>query len=138
MLLVATAGTSLPGETVVRQHHEFRDGGVVLTEYECTQPGMHNQYRRHFNAVDLFNRDCFGSHSLQFAVQTRSWYRRPFLALLGMCETNALHAYRATVGPITRYAWWVKLADKLVSNPYLANTEEDNSSDGEIAQEESA
>lgn len=55
-----------------------------------------------------------------------------------MCETNALHAYRATVGPITRYAWWVKLADKLVNNPYLTNTEEDNSSDEEIAQEESA
>lgn len=75
MLLVATAGTSLPGETVVRQRREFRDGGVVRTEYECTQPGMHDQYRRHFNAIDLFNRDCFGSHSLQFAVQTRSWYR---------------------------------------------------------------
>lgn len=80
---------------------------------------MHDTYRRNFNGVDLFNRDCFGEHSLQMAVKTRSWSRRFFLALFGMCETNAMKAYRTTVGPITRYKWLCELADKLINNPYL-------------------
>lgn len=80
---------------------------------------MHDIYRRHFNAVDLFNRDCFGSHSLQFAIQTKCWWRRMFLALLGMCDTNALKAYRHTVGPMPRYEWLVLLSDKLINNPFL-------------------
>lgn len=53
------------------------------------------------------------------AVKTRSWERRFFLAMLGMCETNALKAYRHVVGPITRYAWLCKLSDKLINNPFL-------------------
>lgn len=36
MLLVATAGTSLPGETVLRQRREFKDGAIVRTQYQCT------------------------------------------------------------------------------------------------------
>ena len=94
---------------------------------------MHDTYRRLFNAVDLFNRDCFGSHSLQFTVHTKSWQRRLFLALFEMCKTNALHAYRYLEGPITRYDWWVKLADKLVNNPFYTQGEdkEVESSDAE-------
>ncbi len=80
---------------------------------------MHDTYRRNFNGVDLFNRDCFGEHSLQMAVKTRSWTRRMFLALLGMCETNAMKAYRNTVGPITRYEWLVLLSEKLINNPFI-------------------
>ena len=80
---------------------------------------MHDTYRKHFNAVDLFNRDCFGVNSLQFAVQTKSWARRLFLALMGMCSVNALNAYRATVGEMTTYEWTVQLAEKLINNPFL-------------------
>jgi hypothetical protein len=80
---------------------------------------MHDTYRRNFNGVDLFNRDCFGSYSLQKTVLTRSWHRRMFLAILGMCETNAMKAYRTCVGPITRFEWLVTLADKLINNPFL-------------------
>jgi hypothetical protein len=68
---------------------------------------MHDTYRRNFNGVDLFNRDCFGSYSLQKTVLTRSWHRRMFLAILGMCETNAMKAYRTCVGPITRFEWLI-------------------------------
>lgn len=80
---------------------------------------MHDTYRRNFNGVDLFNRDCFGEYSLQMAVKTRSWTRRFFLAMLGMCETNALKAYRHHVGPMTRWAWLVTLSDRLINNPFL-------------------
>ena len=86
---------------------------------------MHDLYRQNFNAVDLFNRDCFGKYSVQFAVMTRSWSRRMFLACLGMCETNALHAYRKVVGPITRYEWLVKLSDALINNPWMESASED-------------
>ena len=124
MLVVTNCSTSLPGQSVERKRREFVDGVIVCSKYVCTQPEMHDMYRRHFNAIDLFNRDCFGSHSLQFAVTTKSWSRRMFLAVLGMCETNALNAYRATVGPMERYAWLNALADKLIHNPWLEEEED--------------
>jgi hypothetical protein len=42
-----------------------------------------------------------------------------FLALLGMCETNALKAYRHTVGPMERYTWLCKLSKALIDNPFV-------------------
>jgi hypothetical protein len=38
------------------------------TTYNVSMPNLHDTYRRKFNAVDLFNRDCFGTWSVQFAV----------------------------------------------------------------------
>lgn len=38
-----------------------------------------------------------------------------------MCETNALKAYRASVGPITRFEWLVRLSDALINNPFIEN-----------------
>lgn len=90
---------------------------------------MHDTYRRNFNGVDLFNRDCFGTYSLQKTVMTRSWHRRMFLAILGMCETNAMKAYRKEVRPITRFEWLCLLADKLINNPYLATADDQDRGD---------
>lgn len=80
-------------------------GSIVRQQYTLEQPNMHSIYRSKFNAVDLFNRDAMGPLSVQFAVRTKSWYRRVFLALLGMSETNAMLAYRKVKGDITRYDW---------------------------------
>lgn len=91
---------------------------------------MHDTYRRNFNGVDLFNRDCFGKYSLQMTVLTHSWTRRFFLAVLGMCETNALKAYRETVGPITRHQWLIELSNRLINNPYLDDSMEGGSGEG--------
>lgn len=121
MLLVSSCGTSLLADEVTRDRTEWVQGSFKTTYYQVRQPVMHDTYRRNFNGVDLFNRDCFGEYSLQKAVKTRSWTRRMFLALLGMCETNAMKAYRSTVGPITRYAWLSDLAKRLIYNPYLAD-----------------
>ena len=118
MYLIATCGTSLEGDVAVRRYR-----GQVTTgppTYELPQPNMHATYRRYFNAVDLFNRDCFGPLSVQFAVRTQSWYRRFFLAVLGMCETNALMAYRQEVGEMSRYEWLAKLSEALIENPWVS------------------
>lgn len=64
-----------------------------------------------------------GPLSVQFAVKTKSWYRRFFLAMIGMCETNALMAYRYEVGPIERYSWLCKLADALIHNEWARDDE---------------
>lgn len=46
-----------------------------------------------------------------------------FLAIFGMCETNAMKAYRAALKkPMTRFQWLVELSDKLINNPYLPET----------------
>lgn len=119
LLLVGTCGTSTLASEVTRERTVYRDGGFQTTRYTVRMPVMHDTYRRHFNGVDLFNRDCFGSLSLQHAVRTKSWARRLFLALIGMCEVNALNAYRATVGPMTRYEWLMQLQEKLINNPWI-------------------
>ncbi len=65
LLLVGTCGTSLPADPVVRQRVEFHAStGFVRSSHEVTQPMVHDLYRRHFNGVDLFNRDALGEHSL--------------------------------------------------------------------------
>ncbi len=126
LLLVGSCGTSIDADEVTRDRREWVEGSFVTSKYKVRQPGMHDTYRRNFNAVDLFNRDCFGDHSLQMVITTRSWTRRMFLALLGMCETNAMKAYRHTVGPITRYEWLVQLSDKLIHNPYIVEEDDDD------------
>lgn len=118
MLLVGTCGMSTPGRVIVRERREFSGGAIQRTRYSSTQPHMHDMYRSYFNAIDLFNRSCFGSFTLQCAVLTKSWSRRIFLAILGMCETNAQNAYKAEVEHVERYQWLNKLADKLINNPW--------------------
>lgn len=86
-------------------------------------PEMHALYRRYFNSVDLFSRDCFGPRSVQMVIKTHSWYRRFFFALLGMCETNAMNAYRMEVGHIERFTWLAKLSDALIYNPEVLNSD---------------
>ena len=119
LLLVGTCGTSALAAEVTRERSVYRDGGFETVRYSVRMPGMHDTYRRNFNGVDLFNRDCFGSYSLQHALRTKSWARRLFLALVGMCEVNAQNAYRATVGEITRFEWLLQLQDKLINNPWV-------------------
>lgn len=125
LLLVANCGTTFYEQEVTRHRSKFEGGAMVKSQYQLSMPNLHDTYRRKFNAVDLFNRDCFGTHSVQFAVHTRSWYRRLFLALLGMCETNALKAYRKTVGPMQRYTWLCKLSDALINNPYVVDVNDE-------------
>ena len=42
-----------------------------------------------------------------------------FLAILGMCETNAMKAYRHHVGDVKRYKWLVMLSNRLINNPWM-------------------
>ncbi len=65
LLVLSTCGTSLDAEKQKRVRTEYDAAqGFRRTTYEVAQPGMHDMYRRNFNGVDLFNRDCFGSLSL--------------------------------------------------------------------------
>ena len=64
MLLVASCGTSLPGEMMMRPTRDFISGSVVRTRSLIVQPKMHEMYWKNFNAVDLFNRDCFGNYTM--------------------------------------------------------------------------
>ena len=96
--LIATCGTSLPGEWRTRYRHDMVAGAIVRRTYTLEQPVMHSIYRSKFNAVDLFNRDAMGPLSVQHAVKTRSWYRRLFMAVVGMSHPNAVLAYRRSKG----------------------------------------
>lgn len=64
LLLVGSCGTSLDAAEVRRDRREWVGGSFVSSHYNVRQPVMHDTYRRNFNGVDLFNRDCFGEHSL--------------------------------------------------------------------------
>jgi hypothetical protein len=113
MYVVATCGTTICTYVAVR--------GKGENKVEVNFPEMNALYRQYFNGIDLFNRDCFGPRSVQMAIRTKSWYRRYFLAMLGMCETNALNAYRTEVGPVDRYTWLVKLSHALIYNPEVTD-----------------
>lgn len=113
MYVVSTCGTTLITHVAMRE-----SGGETI---EVPFPEMNALYRQYFNGIDLFNRDCFGPRSVQMAIKTKSWYRRFFLAILGMCEVNALNAYRAEVGPIDRFTWLAKLSEKLIYNPEVTD-----------------
>lgn len=64
LLLVGSCGTSMDAPEVTRDRTEWVEGGFTTTKYKVKQPVMHDTYRRNFNGVDLFNRDCFGEYSL--------------------------------------------------------------------------
>lgn len=120
MYVVSSCATTLITEVAKRK---TRTESGATEEIEVPFPEMNALYRRYFNAVDLFNRSCFGPQSMQGAIKTKSWYRRLFLAMVGMCETNAMHAYAYSVGPVERYEWLAKLSDALLNNPWAADTE---------------
>ena len=109
LLLIANCGTTFFEKEVTRYRNQFLGGAMQKTTYNVSMPNLRDTYRRKFNVVDLFNRDCYGTWSVQFAVQTKSWYKILVLSLLGMCETNALKAYRKCVGTMDHYSWLVKL-----------------------------
>jgi hypothetical protein len=115
MYIVATYGTTLVTEVTQRK---TRDAQGKQTTVEVPFPEMNAIYCHYFNAVDLFNRSCFGPRSMQNAIKMKSWYLRLFLALVGTCETNAMHAYAHCVGPIERYEWLAMLGDALLNNPW--------------------
>lgn len=117
--LIATCGTSLPGPERTRYRRDMEAGAIVRQTYTLQQPLMHSIYRQYFNAVDMFNREALGPQSVQYAVRTRSYFRRLFLALLGMSEGNAMLAYRKTVKNVTRYEWLCQLSTKLIHNPWV-------------------
>lgn len=120
MYVVATCGTTNITHTAKRVSRRARGNRGA---YDLEFPEMHALYRSYFNAVDLFNRDCFGVLSVQMAIQTKSYYRRWFLAMLGMCETNAMNAYRATVGPLSRYQWLTNLSKTLIYNDFVNDSD---------------
>ena len=62
--LIATCGTSLPGESRTRYRRDMVDGTIVRQQYTLEQPNMHSIYRSQFNAVDLFNREALGPLSV--------------------------------------------------------------------------
>ena len=121
MYVVARCGTSLITE--VAQRRTRNPKSTAPPTYELPMSEFHALYRRYFNAIDLFNRDCFGPMSIQLTIKTKSWYRRFFLALLGMCETSAMNAYRMEVGHIERFVWLSKLAHALIYNPYVVDSD---------------
>ncbi len=63
-LLIGTCGMSTPGEPIVRERREFKDGAITKTRYTASQSHMSDMYRGNFNAIDLFNRSCFGNYTM--------------------------------------------------------------------------
>lgn len=64
LYLAATRGNSFPGEKKMRYGSRLVGGRVVKQRYELDQPNMLALYRRHFNAVDLFNGCALQSNTL--------------------------------------------------------------------------
>jgi hypothetical protein len=75
---------------------------------------MHELYRCNFNSVDVFNKLALGPNSLCNVLGTKIWWRRVWMGILGVCETNAYLAYCKTVEKIPRHAFREQLAYHLL------------------------
>ena len=75
---------------------------------------MHSLYRGKFNAIDVFNKQAVGGHSLVNVWGTKTWWVKVLASFIGMCETNAYLAYKHCVENIPRYAFREKLAHQLI------------------------
>jgi hypothetical protein len=115
MYVIASCATTVPTEVAQRKSRDEQGRSVTV---EVPFPEQNAIYRRYFNAIDLFNRACFGVRSINGAIKTKSWYRRLFLSCVGICETNAMNAYAYSVGHVERYEWLARLSDALLNNPW--------------------
>ena len=95
MILVHTAGSSMPGPPRKRVHRWYDSDAkrVKRVALELLQPDTHARYRGSFWAVDRFNRMAFGPEGVHRTVRVKGWHRRFFLALLSATVLNAYMAY---------------------------------------------
>lgn len=114
--LVATRGTSNPGCSKTRWFRMFRDGEIVATRYLLDQPHFHELYRNNFNAVDVYNKQACGPTSLINVLGTKSWWKRVWVTLLCMAETNAYLAYCHMHGKISRAKFREELSRQLLTS----------------------
>lgn len=79
-------------------------------------------YRRHFNAVDKYNKLTMGPKSVATAIKTRAWAFRFFLGLLSCCVSNAylgrkMDAERESWEPMSLDEFKKGLAEELFADP---------------------
>lgn len=119
LMLCATTGTSLPGETKIRYRSKLVEGNVDKVRYELEQPAMHATYRKYAPAVDQFNKLSMQPGTLTDVWETMCEWHRLFAATLAMTESNAQRAYETTTGAhLTKQQWFNALAQACKHNPF--------------------
>ena len=121
MVLVHTAGTSLPGKARLRRWAKYSQGKILKKVYKLEQPHVHAIYRESFSAVDIFNKIALGPHSVSTAFKSKLWTHRFWASLVAMSETNAylVHKQRCLsqqtpVRPKDHSDWKEELAWNLI------------------------
>jgi len=89
-------------------------------EYTLEQPQMHALYRKHFNAVDLFNKASLQPGTLTDVWKTRKAHRRLFAATWAWIETNGMLAYQMhnPDRKMCKREWYLALVDACINNPF--------------------
>ena len=125
LLLVATCGTTLPGNPALRRRaHLGVDGTYQVVEYKLEQPEISGIYRKYFNKIDVHNHIRHTTPSFSDVWGTRQWWVRDFAEMLGFIQTNALLAWNyfskeGKANPLTFKTFQKKLAARLVNNPFI-------------------
>ena len=95
MTLIATGGTTLMGESMVRHYPVMRaDGTTEVRTAIFEQWHVHALYRKNFNALDMHNAKRQGGTSFEDTWKTHRWWLRDFQMLFGMSEVNAYLAWK--------------------------------------------
>ena len=92
LFLCASIGRSLPGEQKVGHRSKLLRGELVKVQCTLEQPQMHALYRKHFNAVDLFNKASLHLRTLTDVWKTKKAQKRLFAATWSWIERNAMLA----------------------------------------------
>ena len=81
---------------------------------------MHALYRKHFNAVDLFNKASLQPGTVTDVWKTKKAHMRLFAATWAWIETNGMMAYHRhnPDWKMTKREWYLALVDAYINNPF--------------------
>jgi len=94
-LIDAVGATTSMGENLHMHLRNIRSyGSWVARSASLEQWGIHEKYRRIFNAIDKHNLKRQGPSSFEDTWKTHKWWMMEFQMLVGMSEVNALLMWR--------------------------------------------
>lgn len=95
ILVVATCGSTAPGQPHAKVRYRNTDDGAVRYTKEVPQTLLLNDYFRAAPAIDIHNhyRQSQRSLGLEKAWLTKKWWHRVLATMLGVVTTNAYLAY---------------------------------------------
>jgi hypothetical protein len=120
MLVACSCRTTHVAPFADRIRNKYKDGAVRRIKYTVQERDCHAFYRRHLNAIAIFNRLALGPGTVANSWVSKNGRQaaleRFFMYTLACIETNAFKCYTARTQDqdMSQRAWKIKLGDALI------------------------